>query len=414
MTKLKLLISAYGCEPGKGSEQGVGWNWVLQMARFYELVVITRSNNRQGIEAALPTTLKGRIRFLYYDPPSIVSRLKCKEKGLYFFYFIWQLGAYREARKLVSSEHFDYAIALTFGSIWMPTLMYRLPVPFIWGPVGGGEAVPFDLIRTLPTRARLPQFLRYLLMAAVRANPLAMGPIRKALVVLARTEDTARLIPLPYQRKVRVVLETAISEDLLARPVRSQVLAHEGPLRVIYTGRLVAFKNIPSALHAVARARAAGTDIELIMVGDGPERKHLEVLACALGIDDVVTFLGSVSQARVVEELKSSDLYLFPSLREGGVWSLMEAMAVGLPVVCVKSSGMAIITDEASAILVEPLSQGHMIAGFTAALVELARSPERRRELGLNARRRIEDHFRWAHKGDFMRALLDELGRPSA
>lgn len=407
----KLLISAYGCEPGKGSEQGVGWNWVLQLARFSELVVITRSNNRDAIEKATPEELRERVRFEFYDLPPSITKLKRKEKGLYFYYLLWQWGAYRRARELVRHTRFDYAIALTFGSIWMPTFMHRLAVPFIWGPVGGGEAVPFDLIRTLPLRARVPQYLRYLLMATVRANPLIMGPVRCARVVLTRTSDTARLIRHPYARKVKVVLETAISEDMLACPALNHVLAHDVPLRVIYSGRLVALKNVPAALHAVARTKAVGTNIELIVVGDGPERQSLEALAHSLGISKAVQFLGTISQAQVMDELQRSDVYLFPSLKEGGVWSLLEAMSVGLPVVCVNTSGMSIITDDASAIRVDPISQEHMIVGFTEALVELARSPERRLMLGQHARRRIEQHFRWNHKADFMRDLFNELER---
>jgi glycosyltransferase involved in cell wall biosynthesis len=414
MLTRRILISAYGCEPGKGSEQGVGWNWSLQLARFSELVVITRSNNREAIEAALPQALRERVRFEFYDLPPAITRFKRKEKGLYFYYLLWQWGAYRRARQLARQTRFDYAIALTFGSIWLPTFMHRLPVPFIWGPIGGGEAVPFGLIRTLPLRARIPQYLRYLLMATVRANPLVMGPIRRARAVLTRTGDTAKLIPRPYAGKVKVILETAVSEDLLARPAMDHVPAHGGPLRVIYSGRLVAFKNVPAALHSVARASAGGADIQLVIVGDGPQRRSLEALANSLGISKAVQFLGTIPQAQVMEELQRSDVYLFPSLREGGVWSLMEAMSVGLPVVCVNTSGMAIITDDASAIRVEPLSQEHMIAGFADALIELVRSPERRLQLGQNGRRRIEQHFRWEHKGDFMRDLFNELERASA
>ena len=50
---MKVLVSAYACEPGKGSEPGVGWQWVRQIARFHDTWVITRANNREKIEADL-------------------------------------------------------------------------------------------------------------------------------------------------------------------------------------------------------------------------------------------------------------------------------------------------------------------------------------------------------------------------
>lgn len=408
---IRILVSAYGCEPGKGSEQGVGWNWTLQLARFAEVVVLTRSNNRASIEIALPTEIRDHVRFEYYDLPPAITRFKRKEKGLYFYYFLWQWGAYRRACELVRQKHFDFVISLTFGSIWMPTFMHRLSVPFIWGPIGGGEAVPFRLIPMLPWRARVIQYFRYFLMATIRLNPLVIEPIRRAQLILARTADTARLIPLQCAHKVQIVLETAISEDFLNRPFKQQPSSLDSPLRLVFTGRLVAFKNLPCALKALAKALASGVNAKLSIVGDGPERKWLETLVVSLGITEAVNFVGVLSQEQVIEELLRSDIYFYPSLREGGVWSLMEAMSVGLPVICVNTSGMGIITDENSAIRVEPISQEHLVAGFAEALTLLANSPERRKLLGENGRRRIETFFRWNHKGDFMRDLLGKLSR---
>ena len=90
MANKLLLISAYACEPLKGSEQGVGWNWVLQMAKHNKLHVITRSNNQASIEAHLPRNLAENITFHYYDTHRIIMGLKKKAKGLYFYYFFWQ------------------------------------------------------------------------------------------------------------------------------------------------------------------------------------------------------------------------------------------------------------------------------------------------------------------------------------
>lgn len=404
----RILVSAYGCEPGKGSEQGVGWNWVLQLAELAELVVITRSNNRLAIEAALPSSLVERVRFEYHDLPQAVRRFKRREKGLYLYYLMWQWGAYRRARDLVMRSHFDYAMHLTFGSIWLPTFMHRLPLPLIWGPVGGGEAVPFGLIGALPARGRGAQYLRHLLMATASVNPLLMSVVRQAEVILARTSDTARVVPVRYAARVRPILETGIAEELLARKRHKRVDAF-GRLRVIYTGRLIALKNVAAAIQAVAGARARGVDLQFSIVGDGPLRESLEALAVRLGVSGCINFHGPVSQMEVIKRLEQSDVYLFPSLKEAGVWSLMEAMSAGLATVCVDTSGMAVITDEKSAIRVAAESQERLIDGFTQALVDLAESPELRRQLGANARKRIETCFRWHHKAEFMRMLFNEL-----
>ena len=66
---MRVLLSAYSCQPGKGSEPGIGWNWAMQIARFHEVWVLTRAANRQAVEAALRANGPANLRFAYYDLP---------------------------------------------------------------------------------------------------------------------------------------------------------------------------------------------------------------------------------------------------------------------------------------------------------------------------------------------------------
>ena len=74
--RLKILLSAYACEPGRGSEQGVGWNWARQMAKEHEVWVVTRANNRMPIETALAWDPLPNAHFVYYDLPRWARRWK--------------------------------------------------------------------------------------------------------------------------------------------------------------------------------------------------------------------------------------------------------------------------------------------------------------------------------------------------
>ena len=111
----KILVSAYGCEPLKGSEPGIGWNWILQMAKYNYLHVITRANNKQVIEAHLPDDLKHRITFHYYDTPNCIKRLKNKAKGLYFYYFCWQIGIVPLVRRILKKKGWITPCTLRLG-----------------------------------------------------------------------------------------------------------------------------------------------------------------------------------------------------------------------------------------------------------------------------------------------------------
>jgi hypothetical protein len=139
---LKVLASAYACEPDKGSESGVGWNWVKQIARFHEVWVITRKNNRQPIEQALLQEPMDNVHWLYFDLPHWARFWKKGQRGMYLYYYLWQVGIYKIGKRLHEEVDFDIVHHVTFVNYWTPSFLTLLPVPFIWGPVGGGESSP--------------------------------------------------------------------------------------------------------------------------------------------------------------------------------------------------------------------------------------------------------------------------------
>lgn len=410
----RILISAYGCEPGKGSEPGVGWHWVMEMAKNNELWVITRSNNREAIENALTVELKDRVHFIYYDLSGIIRKIKRKEKGLYPYYFLWQLGAYRRVKPLVTDVNFDFCMHLSFGSMWVPTFMYKLPIPFIWGPIGGGEAVPFGFIKILPWKNRIPQYIRYLLIRFLEWNPLFMGPCRKASAIIARTVDSKAVFPAKYQFKTSVMLETGMTrEDLQRYPLtaKNDESADDASreIELIYVGRLVPLKNIETAIHALAIIGHNHRNFRLALVGDGPLKDRLTALAKKLNLQEQIRFLGAVSQQRVIQQLQKSQIFLFPSLKEGGSWALIEAMSVGLPVICLDTSGMHVITDDSCAIRIPPTTPNEVVNRMAEAIIKLGESSPLRKRMGENAKTRIRENFLWSQKGLFMESLLKEL-----
>lgn len=401
----KILVSAYGCEPDKGSEAGVGWNWCIQMAKCNELWIITRANNKDVITGKIPKELEKNINFIYYDLPKTIKKIKNKEKRLYLYYFLWQLGAYFTAKKIIKEKEFDYCMHLTFGSMWMPTLFPLLKLPFIWGPIGGGESVPDYYLNNFPLKYRIVQKLRKLLITTSFINPLITIPSRNAELIIARTEESADVIPFKYRNKTRIILETAIDFDMFKENVR--IRENEKICKIIYTGRLIHLKGLENALHALALIKAEGKIcFEFTIIGKGPMKKSLIKLANDLGIEDNVKFVDQISQQEVIDHLYKSDIYLFPSLKEGGPWSLMEAMASGLPIVCMDLSGMHIITDETCAFRIKPSSPKTTQLDMAKALNTLMLDRKLQESMGDNARNRIQKEFNWDKKGVFIEAFL--------
>lgn len=400
-------MSAYGCEPFRGSEAGVGWNWVLQMARFNELYVIARENDRAKIEDNLPKECRGTVHFYYYDTCHAIMKLKKKEKGLYLYYWLWQIGIIPLVARIIREKKPDYTMHLTFGSLWMPTFLPFFKVPFIWGPVGGGDGVPTAYLKRLPIKQRVVQAFRYVLINLSWANPLVYIPSKSAIAIIGRTKNNIMAIPKKYRAKGRVILETAMGNEAFLNFEKSEKLTNI--IHLISTGRLVPFKNISMAIEVIKRVIEDNYDIHYTIIGNGPEENHIESLVKNYGIEDKVTLLGELPREEVLKKLRDADIYVFPSLREGGSWALMEAMAAGLPTVCFDWTGTGVITDDTCAERITPTSPEVDIDKFVKAIENLIDDPKKREQFGIRAQNRIRETFNWEEKGRFMNCLFDEL-----
>lgn len=404
-----ILVSAYGCEPFVGSESGVGWNWCLQLAKKNKLYVITRANNKDKIEPNVPDDIKNNIIFYYYDAPNWILKLKRREKGLYFYYTCWQIGIIRIIKDIILNHQIDYTMHLSFGSFWMPTFLPLFNRPFIWGPLGGGDCVPKSFLKELPIKDRIIQSARYLLKKTSFLNPLVTYPASKARVILARTEDSATTIPIKYKHKVKVILETAMTDDIFGISKKDK---KDNCLNLIYTGRLIPIKNVKSIVRAVS-AVPLKYNIHLSIIGRGSEKTEIEKIIQNGKCASRFTLINEMPRSEVLERLSYADVYLFPSLHEGGSWALMEAMAVGLPVICLDCTGMHMITSEKSAIRIEPTNEKEFEEKVTKSIVDLCENPELVKRIGVEATQRIKDNFRWDGKLKFMEELFCELEQES-
>lgn len=400
-----LLISAYGCEPLKGSEAGVGWNWVLQMAKSNKLFVITRANNQELIEQYVPEDVSSNIRFYYYDTAGFIKKMKKKAKGLYFYYFCWQIGIMPLVRRILKENKIDYTMHLTFGSMWMPTFLPLERTPFIWGPVGGGDCEPKSFIKTLGFKQRIMQSARYIMNDLSFLHPSIMLPAIKAKKILCRTEGSANVIPSFLRHKTEVILETAMEGDIFNYHKKER---SDSQIRFISTGRLMASKNLLTSIRALSLLPKE-TNFVYTIVGSGPQKKLIEKEADKLGIRDKIEMIAEMPRTEVLRKLEQSDVYLFPSLREGGSWALMEAMVIGLPVICLDWAGMKITVDDECAILLPVTTPEQMPNDMAQAIIRLIGNPDLRKEMGECGRKRIKTVYNWDMKGEFMERIFSEL-----
>jgi glycosyltransferase involved in cell wall biosynthesis len=322
--------------------------------------------------------------------PAWLEALRQRGLPLQLVHLSWQLVAYLYARRLIRRERFDLVQHITYCVIRQPSFMGRLPLPFILGPVGGGERAPLALRRGMGVRGWLLDLFRDGLNLIARIDPITRGALEAARLIYVSSPDTARLVPHRLQEKVRVRLQIGIDEEeiVAAAPDGPRV---NGELRLLYGGRCLAWKGMHLGLEALAELRARGRPARLSIAGDGAAEHRWRATARRLGLDDAVDWLSWVPHERMAEVYRAHDVLLFPSLHDSGGHVVLEAMAHGLPVVCFDLGGPGSMVDVSCGrvIVTAGRSRAAVVRGLTDALQELADDPQLRRQLGERAREHV-------------------------
>jgi len=338
---MKVLMSAYACQPDKGSEPAAGWNWALAAARSHDVWVLTRANNRDAIEAALERSPVPSLSFEYLDLPRWARFWKRGPGGARLHYLLWQIPAGRRAARLHAEHGFDVAHHVTYANVWFPALVCRASAPFVLGPVGGGPRVPLKLYTALGWRGAVREVLLVAGRAASRLNPWTRRSWERATVILAQNEETVRALPSKYRAKILVRPHASV--DLCEIP---QVPRTASPAPVaMYAGRLVPWKGAVLAVEALADL----PKWTLLVVGTGPDAARVQRAASRAGVSGRVRVLPWLPRRELWSLMSGCSALVLPSLRDDAPFVVAEAQALGVPVVAFAQGGPAILAAKPGA-----------------------------------------------------------------
>jgi glycosyltransferase involved in cell wall biosynthesis len=357
----------------------VGWHWAQEIGRVdHQVWVLTRRNNQTAIEAALKQHPEPNLEFIYYDLPRWAKWWKRGGRGIRLYYVLWQWGAYRTAKALSRKVRFEQVHHITFGGIHLPSFMGFLGVPFVFGPVGGGERTPLALRRSFPLRGYVLELIRDVANQMLKINPISRSIFRRASLILCKTSETAGCVPAKYRDKSRVQLEIGITATYNEASNPSAGPEHD-PLRVLYVGRLIYWKGLHLALRAFAEARKNIPHMRMTVIGSGPDESWLHSLAQNLQIESAVEWIPWVSQPEVLKKYSHHDVLLFPTLHDSSGNVVLEALSRRVPVICLDLGGPGVIVDNTCGRVVSTAgkTEADVVAGLTAALHDLASNRER-------------------------------------
>jgi glycosyltransferase involved in cell wall biosynthesis len=392
--RLRVLVSAFATAAQGGSEVAIGWNLCKELAAHHDVTVLCAPcvgsedfRSRNDAYFAKHGAVDG-LTMHYVQPPALSRWLQRGHmsflKPLYYAgYAAWQRAALREARELHRAKPFDLAHHLNMTGFREPGYLWKLGIPFAWGPIGGAGNFPWAYASLLSPRERLFYGLRNAsneLQKRTRRRPRQAA--KSASILWAIGDDNREMIARHWQRDAELSLETGT--DLGEANDRRDPYDGQRPLRIVWSGLHIGRKALPILLHALSRL-PAGLRWEASILGDGRERQRWEALAATLRIDTKVTWKGSLLHADAKREMSRGDVLAFTSLQEGTPVTVLEALGMGLPVICHNACGMGLAVDDTCGFRVAPTGIQASVDGFADAIARLARDPQLLQDLSEGA-----------------------------
>ena len=395
---MKILISAYGCNPYQGSEGWFGWSAVCCLARDHELQVITASFNRADLDrAAAEGLVPSNVRFHFaghfkeWHP----NRLRARFQG-WNAYISFSKDILPVARELHRTEKFDLVHHVTVASWRVASPLWKLDLPSVFGPVGGNEQFPTRFIPVLSPGAAAFELVRMASNRISRFSPAVRNCLRRAAHVFAANLETEQLVKAlrGSDRGISRLQPGFYSGEAIADFARFDTgKSMEGPLRLFAGGNMEGRKGVALALAALALAKRNGVDFIYRLAAGGPEIPHLKQLAARLGLEREVLFTESLRGEDYRRELGTTHVYLLPSFRESTGLTMMEAMLAGCVPVVADCGGPGFIVTGECGYKVPVVSREQMVGQLAEVITTIGRDRKIIFEKGPAARKRVATAF---------------------
>lgn len=412
----KILVSAYAISPTRGSEYSVAWNYINEMSKENSLVILYGvSGNHMGDVNEMETWLKSNsipnVRFIPILPNAFTAKLNLlNEKGIfpYAFYFafrFWQLQLYDVAKQLIDNEHFDLVHYLNPIGYREPGYLWKIDIPYIWGPVGGVPNRPKQLFKSLSIKDRLLFTVRNW------ANTFQFNynrRLKKAFdasdLLLTATSENNVLIKKKYKKPSIHLPENGIANSNEFVTHRTIQLKEGDLCNILWIGRIDANKSLNFLIEALSNVKIENWHLHV--VGDGTLVTTMKQLAVDMQIMNKISWHGHIPRNEVFTLLQSSHLHIITSLGEATTTVLFEAMSNAIPTITLNHCGMKDVVCEKCGVKIDIHSVDKVINDLTIAISDLVAHPDKINKLSMGVQECAKLHT-WDHRRQLFNVYYD-------
>lgn len=363
---LNVLVNAYAVSPNWGSEPGMGWNWIINLAKYCHIDVITEGEWRKEIEAVVQTLPQRRNLTFHYLPIPDNVRKMCWNQGdwrFYLHYEKWQGRALSKAIEICKNKNIDVLHQLNMIGFREPGYLWKIEgIPFIWGPIGGMELMPMSFLKGAPVNHRIFNHVKNFINRFQYSHSRRVRQaIDRSSALISAVKGVQDVLLNLYGRNSSLINETGFEMNASAQKEQSMP---DKPLRLIWVGKFDFRKQLPIAIRSVIATN--NPNIELHICGNGPESviEEMRSIAEIGNISKQVYWHGKVPHDQMTEMMSKSDMLFFTSIMEATSTVVLEAISVGLPVLCFNTCGFGPIVNDFGGIAIEISNPDDSVANF--------------------------------------------------
>ena len=383
----RILVEAYECSPVRAHAPGSAWQILSRLANIYDIWIITEE-----------TVFKDEVEEHFRQNPFLSEHMtfhflpRRRPEGFdrtrpaipireILEYKEWGKRSYLFAKTLHRKIGFDLAHHLRSDSFRVPGFLWQLPIPFVWGPTGGTDNIPWEMLDILGPKGKIRYAIRNIINTMqLKYSPVVRRAVKRTDCLISQTSKDKENI-----FKVHGILSILVHEQ--ACNSVSGTCHHYDPgrnLNIAWIGRCVTSKALPFLLKVISRP-GIRDKVTLHIAGNGPKWESWKRMANDLNVDSQCIWYGWLAQKTTSDLLNSCDILAFTSVLEATSATVMESLSLGVPVICFNRCGFGDVINNQNGISIRYHNKSQAMDHFSRAIESLILRPEKLAHLSQGA-----------------------------